>query len=92
MPWDRRIARNDEANVSMDYGYDANGRLSRVTDAAGNITSYSYDEAGDKLTQTDAEGRTTRWTYDAVGRQTSRKRCQQEICVVECDCEKVSSA
>ena len=72
----RKTAEIDPANRRTEFAYDALGRLTTVTLAAGTpsatVTRYAYDEAGNRIAQTDAEGRTTRWTFDAAGRELTR--------------------
>jgi RHS repeat-associated protein len=46
----------DPIGRRVQYAYDANGRLSTVTDLQGGITSYAYDSAGRITAITDARG------------------------------------
>jgi RHS repeat-associated protein len=63
--------KNGAGTTIMAYGYDANGRVTTVTDALSNVTTYSYDVNGNKLTQQDPGGncatpsKCTTLTYDA---------------------------
>jgi RHS repeat-associated protein len=50
--------------------YDAVGRLTASTDAAGKTTTYSYDDVGRLTRLTDAESEATDYAYDDVGRKT----------------------
>jgi RHS repeat-associated protein len=58
-------------NAILTYGYDAQARVTSVTDALSNVTTYTYDAAGNKLTQMDPGGncatptKCTTMTYDA---------------------------
>ncbi len=49
------------------FEYDAEGRLTRRTDALGGETSWEYDALGNKVVETDPLGRVRRWQYDSVG-------------------------
>nr|BFD89241.1 hypothetical protein KitaXyl93_06010 [Kitasatospora sp. Xyl93] len=49
------------------YGYDANGRLSTVTDPLGHVvTANTYDGSGRVASQVDALGGTTTFSYDTA--------------------------
>lgn len=50
------------------YGYDANRRLTSVTDPAGKMTQYAYNGEGQVIIQTDPNTHVTRWAYDVEGR------------------------
>ncbi|MAM84814.1 MAG: hypothetical protein CL472_09160, partial [Acidobacteria bacterium] len=50
---------------SVSYGYDADGNLTSVTDAAGKTSNYSYDASGNLLTSTDPLGNVVTRTYGA---------------------------
>ena len=57
---------------TMDYDYDANGLLSKITDPAGNVISItSVDAAGRPLSVLDPNGVVTALVYDSLGRLTS---------------------
>lgn len=61
-------------NLTTQFSYDANGNVTRKTDAKGNRTWYVYD-ASNRLIQTvDALGGVTELTYDAEGRVTQTRR------------------
>jgi RHS repeat-associated protein len=49
------------------YGYDANGRVTSVTDPEGGITRTEYDAAGNRTATVDALGRRTEYRYDDRG-------------------------
>jgi YD repeat-containing protein len=57
------------------YGYDANGRLSTVTDREGKVTTFGYDGTSQRLTTiTDARGNfAVTNTYDGLGRVATQK-------------------
>lgn len=73
--------------LSTQYGYDAYGQLTSVTDARGKITQYGYDAYGNLVSLTTPLGYQTQWQYatadstfgytqpsartDAKGQQTS---------------------
>lgn len=50
-------------NVSFEY--DANGNLTKRTDANGNTTQFTYDNLGNRLTATNALNQTTTYTYES---------------------------
>lgn len=50
----------------------ANGLVTKITDADGNVTTYAYDTAGNLLSITDPAGEVTRFTYDHAGHRTSQ--------------------
>jgi YD repeat-containing protein len=52
--------------------YDAQGRLLKVTNAAGSETKMEFDSVGRPLRTMDALGRVTSYTTDSLGRRTSR--------------------
>lgn len=58
---------------SVKYGYDANNRLNKVTDARGNITQYDYDATNHIVKITDVEGRVEQLAYsgDMVKQRTA---------------------
>ncbi len=60
---------------SVQYGYDAQGRLQTVTDRAGKVTTNGYDGTTSHLTNiTDANNHTAvTMTYDAQGRVQTQK-------------------
>ena len=49
------------------YEYSVADELTKVTDAAGNITTISYDELGRKTSMTDPDMGSWSYSYDAVG-------------------------
>jgi RHS repeat-associated protein len=63
------LSRVTADNVTTNYGYDADYRLTSIS-APGIAISYGYDLAGNRTTMTDATGTTT-YTYDGAGRMTS---------------------
>ncbi|MCX4811802.1 polymorphic toxin-type HINT domain-containing protein [Streptomyces sp. NBC_01239] len=57
--------------VTTSYGYDAAGRLKKVTDDEGNNWSYDYDQLGRKKSAVDPDTGSSSYTYDDLDRQTS---------------------
>ena len=57
--------------VVTQYGYDANGNLTSVTDPNGNVTTSLYDDFGRMIQQTSPVTGTTIYAYDAAGNLTS---------------------
>ncbi|MFI6207113.1 LamG-like jellyroll fold domain-containing protein [Streptomyces sp. NPDC051041] len=53
--------------VSESYEYNALGETTKVTDAAGNVSTFTYNMDGEVLTATDPDGTSTRNTYDGFG-------------------------
>jgi RHS repeat-associated protein len=59
----------DPANGTTQYQYDANERVTQVTNQDGKVTAYTYDANGNELTRTvDPSGLAlkTTWTYDSA--------------------------
>lgn len=54
-------------NGSITYAYDAKKRLTKRTDAMGNVTAYDYDKQNHLDEITDANGHKTLITYNASG-------------------------
>jgi RHS repeat-associated protein len=69
-----RTIRSDEklgaATVSTSYQYDLLGRLTGLTDNAGNQWSYTYDSLGRRLTANDPDLGAWTYAYDDAGRLT----------------------
>ena len=58
----------DQTGFTVNYIYDALGRLSELTDANGNlIVLYSYDAAGNLIQKDNGNGTFTIYTYDGDG-------------------------
>ena len=53
------------------FGYDAQGRLSSITDALGQKSSFGHDADGHLVSATFADGRVIHFGYDANGNLTS---------------------
>jgi len=60
----------DLTGKTVTYAYDADGRLSMVTDWQAQATQYGYDALGRVETIERPNGITSRYTYDAAGRLT----------------------
>ncbi|MGI8807191.1 MAG: DNRLRE domain-containing protein [Acidimicrobiales bacterium] len=58
----------DGVTASVGYSYDSAGRLEKVTDAEGGLTTFVYDAANRITKITDAANHVTDFTYDAAGR------------------------
>lgn len=65
----RVIASYDSAHLAKaSYEYDANGNVTRITDAVGNVTSMTYDALDRVSKSTDAAGHVTSFQYDVGDR------------------------
>jgi RHS repeat-associated protein len=53
------------------FGYDADDRLTRVTDPEGHLTEIGYDAVGNRTSLTDPDHDTTSWEYDAENELTA---------------------
>lgn len=52
------------------YDYDESGRLIRITDSEGRVSSKEYNALGQLVSETDESGAQTRYTYDNLGNTT----------------------
>jgi RHS repeat-associated protein len=61
---------------TVSYQYEANNRLTKVTDVRGNVTRYAYDPQGRITSVTDPEGRTEKISYSdkLVGQRIAADR------------------
>ncbi len=66
------IYRDRQARIWR-YAYDANRRLTSVTDAQGQQTQYGYNKRGQVTSLTDPKTNVTSWTYDVQGRLTGKQ-------------------
>ena len=58
----------DQTGFTVNYTYDALGRLSELTDGSGNlIVQYTYDAAGNLIQKDNGNGTLTVYTYDGDG-------------------------
>ena len=58
----------DQTGFTVNYTYDALGRLQELTDGNGNlIVQYTYDAAGNLIQQDNGNGTFTVYTYDGDG-------------------------
>ncbi|MCW9057982.1 MAG: RHS domain-containing protein [Gammaproteobacteria bacterium] len=55
------------ANATIQYGYDASGRLASVTDPIDGNTLYVYDDLGNLLSQVSPDTGITTFTHDEAG-------------------------
>ena len=58
-------------NAETQYGYDANGNQTSVTNAEGRTTYYDYDERNRLITTINALGVRTKYVLDKVGNRTA---------------------
>ncbi|MFG1993930.1 LamG-like jellyroll fold domain-containing protein [Actinoplanes sp. NPDC048988] len=63
------VVRQDNANHTTRYGYNAGGWLGSVTSPAGVTTSQTYNATGQVVSSTDQAGSVTKLYYDGLGRQ-----------------------
>ncbi|MBM7466105.1 RHS repeat-associated protein [Microbacterium esteraromaticum] len=56
---------------STTYAYDGGGRMTQMTDPAGNTWTWSFDLLGNRTGQSDPDSGTSTATYDLVGNMTS---------------------
>jgi RHS repeat-associated protein len=71
----RRTAEVDQAGKRTEFGYDALGRLTKVTqylEGRPLVTEYGYDELSNRIWQKDANGHLTGFEYDELGREKAR--------------------
>lgn len=66
-----RFAPDKRLLVDPQFGYDANGDVTSMTDDDGNTWHYGYDAAGNRTSETTPEGETTTSSYDAAGYLTT---------------------
>ena len=60
--------------ITSTLDYDANGNVTRATDAGGGLVFSYYDKLGRKTAQVDQENYLTSWTRDAEGNVLSERR------------------
>jgi RHS repeat-associated protein len=53
----------DMNSYSVQYGYNANNRITSITDRRGKVWAYTYDVSGSLLTETNPLNKTTTYTY-----------------------------
>ncbi|MBM4309920.1 MAG: hypothetical protein FJ119_03090, partial [Deltaproteobacteria bacterium] len=67
----RRVGVTDPRTGTSTTGYNAQGRVDWVQDAAGNRTVYGYDpETGETITETNPDNTTVRYSYNNQGQIT----------------------
>ncbi|MDO1527225.1 RHS repeat-associated core domain-containing protein [Fulvimonas sp. R45] len=65
----RAIALRDSAgHIKLSYEYDANGNVTKITDALNHATTMTYDALDRVSTSTDAAGQVTAYQYDVASR------------------------
>jgi len=71
-PFDKPVAQILPDGRRLEFGYDAQMRLTTVTNPQGLVWRYVYDAAGRLVSETDFNGRVVRYAYDAAGQLVSR--------------------
>ena len=67
----RVIAVNDPVGGRTAYTYDKKtGKVSSITDAAGNRNTFRYNDAGELIEETDIKGNIIRYQYNELGKMT----------------------
>lgn len=61
------LSRHGEPLAAWAYGYDPDGRITRVVDPAGGATRLAYDPTGRLAEVAHPNGVTTTWSYDHAG-------------------------
>jgi RHS repeat-associated protein len=56
---------NPSGQITASYTFDANGRLTTLTDSDGNKTQYAYDALDRRISETMADGAVSAYVYDA---------------------------
>ena len=79
-----RAAGTGLASTTMS-SYDEAGRLDRLTDPDGHVTTYSYDQAGDRLGETNALGNSRNWAYNSTHDIVSETTPKGETTTIERD-------
>ena len=69
----QQLTHTDALNAKTQFEYDANGNLTKATDAKGNATTYAYDALNQNTVITFANGLSLQYTYDELGRVVSSK-------------------
>lgn len=59
----------NDATTGTRYEYYDSGKVKKIIDALGNVTSFTYDVYGNTLTETKPNGAICRYTYDVMDRQ-----------------------
>jgi RHS repeat-associated protein len=62
----------DRQDRTWSYAYDANRRLTSVTDPRGDQTQFGYNRRGQVTSLTDPRTNVTQWSYDVQGRLTTK--------------------
>ncbi|MBX3440753.1 MAG: RHS repeat protein, partial [Planctomycetaceae bacterium] len=64
-----KLTHSNGASLTLDY---TGGRISRITDSAGRVTTYTYDPTNTYLLSVSTVGGTTTYTYDTTGSPQTR--------------------
>ncbi|MCW9058759.1 MAG: DUF6531 domain-containing protein [Gammaproteobacteria bacterium] len=67
------------ANATIQYGYDAGGRLASVTDPIDGNTGYVYDDLGNLLSQASPDTGVTTFTHDEAGNVLTRTDAKGQV-------------
>ena len=51
-------------NIAYNFTYDADNRVTQITDSNGRTISYQYDAAGNRIAMTRPDGQTIAYAYD----------------------------
>lgn len=63
---------NGVNSYTTNYEYDSRDNLTKIIDAAGNISTFTYDSLGRKKSQVDSDMGTWQYEYDGVGNLTKQ--------------------
>ena len=75
----------DEEGYSTAYEYDELGRVVKVIDSLGGVTSRTYDDRSNLLSVTDPEGGVIRFAYDRLNRLIQETRPLGQVTAYEYD-------
>jgi RHS repeat-associated protein len=83
--WVKVTEYNVDGVYNTNYGYDLQGNLTSVTDAANNVTSMTYDLLGRKTAMTDPDMGSWQYQYDSVGNLTGQRDGRTQWLYLEYD-------
>jgi RHS repeat-associated protein len=75
----------DSKKGSVQYTYDAGGRVERMTGATGAITEHKYDDAGNRVETTDPDLGTWQYSYDPFGQVVRQIDAKRQLATIEYD-------